>query len=223
MTDEDRLSYWESIYQNERLTVSANRWAVDELRNHPDCRTVLELGCGRGYLSESLAEAGYAVVATDLSPTAISEVRRRARNVRASVADHSEPLPFEDGMFDAVIADLSLHYFDAATTTRIIGEIGRVLRPSGRLLARVNSFRDVNHGAGTGEEIEPGFFRHHGHFKRFFDEAMVRLFLDGWEVYQVDHREIFRGGPPKWVYQIGATPAATRRRRTTRSLRSPNS
>jgi hypothetical protein len=47
----------------------------------------------------------------------------------------------------------------------------------------VNASDDVNHRAGEGEEIEPGFFRtpdpHFSETKRFFDEPMVRAAVAG--------------------------------------------
>jgi len=52
------------------------------------------------------------------------------------VADHSEPLPLDDGAFDDVAASLVLHYLEDWTAP--LAELRRVLRPSGRLLPSVN-------------------------------------------------------------------------------------
>ena len=82
--------------------------------------------------------------------------------------DMTEGFPFEAGAADVVIADLCLHYFDDAEMADIIGEIGRVLVPGGRLICRVNSDKDINHGAGQGEEIQRGLFLKDGVKKRFF-------------------------------------------------------
>lgn len=57
-------------------------------------------------------------------------------------------LPFENNFTDLIICDLSLHYFREKTTFEILEEIKRVLKPDGILLFKVNSVKDVNHGAG---------------------------------------------------------------------------
>ena len=62
-------------------------------------------------------------------------------------------LPFADNFTDLMICDLNLHYFTEKTTFEILQEIKRVLKPGGILLFRVNSTKDVNHGAGEGKKL----------------------------------------------------------------------
>lgn len=62
-------------------------------------------------------------------------------------------LPFDDNFTDIIISDLSMHYFTKQKTCEILKEMKRVLKPNGILLFRVNSVKDVNHGAGEGTEI----------------------------------------------------------------------
>ena len=73
--------------------------------------------------------------------------------------------------------------------TMILEEIKRVLKPSGLLLFRVNSVRDVNHGAGEGKEIEPHLYEtSDGRYKRFFDQSDIERFFAEWEKFYV-HEE----------------------------------
>ena len=56
------------------------------------------------------------------------------------------------------------------------------MRTNGILIFRVNSVRDVNHGAGEGIEIEPHLYEtEDGRFKRFFDADDIRRFFSDWE------------------------------------------
>ncbi|MFN3597882.1 MAG: class I SAM-dependent methyltransferase [Rubricoccaceae bacterium] len=91
------------------------------LRPEPT-HTVLDLGCGEGYVAAACAEAtGAHVVLAD-----VAEFNRTARPlVRLDPAD---ALPFRDGAFDAVLLVFVLHH--AAHPERLIGEALRVSRGS---------------------------------------------------------------------------------------------
>jgi SAM-dependent methyltransferase len=94
----------------------------------------------------------------------------------------TEGFPFEAEAVDVIIADLCLHCFDDDEMGDIVAEIGRVLAPGGRLFCRVNSDKDINHGAGQGEEIQRGLFLKDGVKKRFFDEELIRVCFAGMEI-----------------------------------------
>ncbi|MFW6248004.1 MAG: GNAT family N-acetyltransferase [bacterium] len=205
MSDEDRARFWEDRYSQSGDSGPAyDDWAERIILQTPDVRSVLELGCGTGRTSAALHRAGLAVVATDVAPSALERAREQAPGMDVRHVDLTEPLPFADGSFSVVVADLCLHYFDSATTHRVLAEIERVLAPDGLLLARVNSYADSEHGAGRGRELEPGFFEHDGHCKRFFTEPMIRGFLTRWRELAVRRREIHRYRAPKDVYEIVA-------------------
>ena len=205
MQQEDRERWWDERYVKadpDRLPL--DDWVTPRLPAGREAARVLELGAGTGELSNLLASLGSRVVATDIAPTAVRYMERFGESFTALRLDHTQPLPFGDRFFAIVVADLCLHYFDEETTTSILAEIERVLTDDGLLLARVNSSEDVNHGAGEGTEVEPGFYESNGHYKRFFDEAMIRRFFRAWR--DVDSRKcvIHRYGPGKVVYDISA-------------------
>jgi SAM-dependent methyltransferase len=94
-------------------------------------RRVLEVGCGTGELAARVSEElGSEVVALDLSPRMVELAR--ARRVDARVGD-VQGLPFPDREFDVVIAAWMLYHVPDLELA--LSEIGRVLRPGGRLVA----------------------------------------------------------------------------------------
>jgi SAM-dependent methyltransferase len=98
---------------------------------------LLDVPCGFGRHSIPLAAAGYRVVGVDRSATLLDEARRRsggARWPKLHEADYRE-LPFADGSFDAALnLFTSIGYLGDEEDTRALAEIGRVLRPGGRLV-----------------------------------------------------------------------------------------
>ncbi|GIJ66543.1 class I SAM-dependent methyltransferase [Virgisporangium ochraceum] len=53
------------------------RFAADAVRLLPRDAVVVDLGCGEGYLTYALRQAGYACVGVDLSQTVVARARRR--------------------------------------------------------------------------------------------------------------------------------------------------
>jgi SAM-dependent methyltransferase len=115
----------------------AQALAAVALAGCPEGGDVLDVPCGYGRHSVPLAAAGYRVVGVDRSEVLLGEGRRRAGHGRwpkLTRADYRE-LPFADGAFDAALNLFSsLGYLGDAEDERALAEIGRVLRPGGRLV-----------------------------------------------------------------------------------------
>ena len=206
MIREDQAGYWDRVFAAGRGGLPYDGW-LDPFAGFFDGvpgGRVLELGCGSGRDTRFLTGRGIPVTACDVSPKALELLREELPGVRTVLLDLRDPLPFSDGWASAVIADLCLHYFDGATTRRIFADIRRVLRPGGLLLFRVNSAADVHFGAGMGTEVEVGYYLHDGHYKRFFDETMVRSFLARWEILHLERKDIPLSGAVKNVYEVVA-------------------
>lgn len=98
-------------------------------------KRVLEVGPGEGEFAERVqTELGCEVIAIDQSRRMVDLTR--ARGVDARLGDVSD-LPFQDGTFDCAVAAWML--FHVAAIDRALGELARVLGPSGRLVAVTNS------------------------------------------------------------------------------------
>jgi SAM-dependent methyltransferase len=100
----------------------------------PGSGRILDVGTGEGQVAR-LAAGPRSAVGVDPTWSQLAEARRRgggpayARGVAAS-------LPFASGAFDAVIACLVLEHL--AELEEAVAEVGRVLRPGGRLLLLMN-------------------------------------------------------------------------------------
>lgn len=163
------------------------RWlplAVERAGSAP----VLEIGCGHGDDTATLAGADLRVLAFDLSPVAVGIAKVRVPSATVECRDVRDPFPEQARELGAVVASLSLHYFAWAETLALAERIRAVLRPGGVLLCRLNSTQDKNFGARGHPEIEPNYFMVEGSPKRFFDEPSVRaLFAIGWRVLSLEH------------------------------------
>jgi len=119
--------------------------AAARLTGCPEGGELLDVPCGFGRHSIPLAEAGYRVTGVDRSAVLLDEARRRTGGGRRPEfvrADYRE-LPFADASFDAALNLFSsLGYLGDAEDTRALTEIGRVLRPGGRLVVEIQH-RDV--------------------------------------------------------------------------------
>jgi SAM-dependent methyltransferase len=100
-------------------------------------KRVLDLGCRSGALTRHFVE-GNSVVGVDVDAAALEKAA--ALGIEPVRANVEEPLPFEDGSFDAVVAGELLEHLQFPD--EIVSEIGRVLRPGGVLAGSVpNAFR----------------------------------------------------------------------------------
>lgn len=102
-------------------------------------QTALDVGCGPGALTGVLVDrlgAG-AVAACDPSPPFVAECAARHPGVDVRLGS-AEAIPFDDGSFDCVLAQLVLHF--VTDPDQAAREFRRVLRPGGVVAACVWDF-----------------------------------------------------------------------------------
>jgi 2-polyprenyl-6-hydroxyphenyl methylase/3-demethylubiquinone-9 3-methyltransferase len=109
-----------------------NPWVAQRIAQTFGARacSVLDVGCGAGFLSNFLSERGHHVVGLDAEDDCLTEAARHDRTHQAEYL-HGDALslPFVDGSFDVVCAmDFLEHVEDPA---RAIAEASRVLAPGG--------------------------------------------------------------------------------------------
>ena len=112
-----------------------------ELLSVKEGDVVLEIGVGTGFslqeIAKSVGAAGKAY-GIDITPEMLRLTEKRLR--KAGLTDRVEldegdarAMPYEDNMFDAVYMAATLELFDTPDIPKVLGEIKRVLKPSGRL------------------------------------------------------------------------------------------
>jgi SAM-dependent methyltransferase len=177
---------------------------------------VLDVGCGPGALTGELVGrlgAG-AVAAVDPSEAFVAAVRDRHPGVTVRQAA-AEELPFEDGAFDAALAQLVVHFM--TDPARGLRELARVARADGVVAACV-----WDHGGGRGPlsvfleatraldeaaQVElrlPG--THQGDLRRLFAAAGLRDVEDGTVEVAVEHPSFDDWWEP---FTLGVGPAGT--------------
>jgi ubiquinone/menaquinone biosynthesis C-methylase UbiE len=95
---------------------------------------VLDVGSGPGALTAELLQRGAVVSAADPSPQFVAAARERYPDVDVQQAT-AEELPYADGSFDEVLAQLVVHFM--AEPVRGLSEMARVTRNGGVVAACV--------------------------------------------------------------------------------------
>jgi SAM-dependent methyltransferase len=198
-------NYWGEYYQVRQTSLSRDYdgWlSAYEKHLQPGSR-VLDLGCGAGTDIEALLKLGVKLTASDLSPDAVRMVKDAFGDcVDADCFDMREGMPYNQESFDAVVSDLSLHYFTWADTERIISELGRVLVKGGVIIARLHSVENM--GEPEGEMIEENYYVAYGYSRRYFTVEDIRRLFEGWEIICLEETVAHRYSREKKVIEFVA-------------------
>ena len=188
--------FWDRSYRQRRESGNDLDWAGAWTRpflvplREAGVWTVLELGCGTGNDAARLASEGYSVTAVDLSAEAITQAQARYGSLASfQVADVTKRLPFADGSFDAVMANVSLHMFPDAVTREVFAQVGRLVRAGGLFVFHVNSLQDRPLRARDlpARELEPDYVAEEsGQTVHFFSEPYLRELLARWQQVQLE-------------------------------------
>ncbi|HEY8492969.1 MAG TPA: class I SAM-dependent methyltransferase [Myxococcota bacterium] len=143
----DALGWFEELYRRAGPDHARVPWAdgvpnplLVEWLAGPDAAGLrgraLVVGCGYGDDAERLAEAGFAVTAFDVAPTAIEACRARWSGSRVDyvVADALAPPPAWRGAFHFVLESNTLQVLPPGVRAPLLGQLAATLAPGGRLL-----------------------------------------------------------------------------------------
>lgn len=140
---------------------------------------VLDLGCGTGHLSETIAERGASVVGLDASAEMIERARETYPDRRFVRADARSFDGEFDEPFDAVFSNAALHWIPESNHDAVLASVREALRPGGRFVAElggtgnVEAFADAIRSAcvARGYEVEsPWYFPSVGEYASRLEE-----------------------------------------------------
>jgi ubiquinone/menaquinone biosynthesis C-methylase UbiE len=175
------------------------KWVFDTLLKLPENARILELGCGHGLLWKENVDripAGWNITLSDLSPGMLDAAWRNlvvtGRAFQFKEID-AQSIPFEDDMFDAVIANHMLYH--VPDRPKAMAEIKRILQPGGRLIATTVGKNHLKELAVWFREVNDAFISFGNPFtlengleqlNQFFSQVTVSRIDDNLEVTEIE-------------------------------------
>jgi ubiquinone/menaquinone biosynthesis C-methylase UbiE len=143
------LTGWEEIldWYDKKMGNEGDLWhrslidpALIKLVGSVDKKSILDLGCGNGYLSRKFAREGGKVTAIDSSAGMLKNARARDSEKLLSIKylqlDSAHLVTLKDDTFDIVFANMTL--MDVEDAEGAICESSRVLKKGGRFIASIS-------------------------------------------------------------------------------------
>ncbi|MCB0033647.1 MAG: class I SAM-dependent methyltransferase [Anaerolineales bacterium] len=167
MTIQRAYNQWAATYDTDRnLTRDLDALVTRNTLSHQRYRFILELGCGTGKNTVTLAPLAGSLLALDFSAEMMAQAQAKvaAEQVRFAQADLTRPWPVEDNSVDLVICNLVLEHINRLDF--IFAEAARVLVTNGRFfISELHPFRQYMGKKAVfeqdGQTTEIGAFVHH--------------------------------------------------------------
>jgi SAM-dependent methyltransferase len=189
---------WSSVRGAERkrwLNPDPEVAAFAEHLKQRQARRVYDLGCGLGRHTVLLAQQGFDVSATDLSPRALVHTGRWLKRAGLAAVLHPADItvvPFPSGYFDGVVAFNVVYHGTRNNVAGCLHEVHRAMRTGGQLLVTFNSTASSDFGKGRPVD-EHTFVKIGGHEDGiphyFVDRPEIERLLAGFSLERCDHRE----------------------------------
>jgi SAM-dependent methyltransferase len=191
------------VYTYKASPYSSHSLLLRALPSRGEGRTVLDVGCGNGYLASLLAERGYVVTGIERM---VSYDHPFPAKVHLIVADLEAGLPPLNSQFDYILcADILEHLRHPQA---LLAQVHNVTRPGGRLIASLpnsgNIYFRLNILAGRFPQDDKGLFDR-THVRFFVWSGWVDLFCrSGWQIDSAESSAIPVGlvVPPRWEHSL---------------------
>lgn len=158
-----------------------------EERGH---KSVLDLGCGSGWLSIFLARHGFKVTGIDISQHAITLGKNWAEKESLDidfVPCDIATIPFEEGRFESIVANSIFEHFPLEASRGIFKILKSIIKPGGTFIA---CFDEVGMGAGEYFKLEDDTHVYtdkarKGMLLRNYSNEELKELYDGWTVESI--------------------------------------
>ena len=111
----------------------APRAAIYEQIGWNNTRTMADIGCGSGYLSEGAIDRNVRIIAVDQSREMLGVMEQKLGTDKVDYrVGNSDDLPIQSDSIDVVMANMYLHHVEKPETA--LGEMYRILKDGGQLI-----------------------------------------------------------------------------------------
>lgn len=187
-TNMNQQDLWNTKWSKLDNRLSATNYSkkVYKFLKNKNIKSILDLGSGDGKDSLYFSKKRIQVTSVDFSKEAMNKLikiinDKKIDNIKTIVADIKN-LNLND-KFDVIYANLSLHYFDDKTTTKIFSNLLKLLNKNGYLFVRCKSIDDPLYG--IGDEIEKNVFNNKGKIQHFFSKDYLQEKLKGYSLIKI--------------------------------------
>ncbi len=108
------------------------------LKSDPTSKA-LDYGCGTGFSSNILAQAGFQVVGADINPNMLREAKKQHPHIEF-IELRTEILPFKENEFDLILgAFVFLEMDSKAAMVKVLGNLRKIIKNNGQLVILTTS------------------------------------------------------------------------------------
>lgn len=139
------IEYWISDPEENARVIRSIEEFLNYACCHPSKTSIVELGCGEGYLANHLLGCGYRYLGIDISESAILKTKTLARDRGQNAflqADVTDLRQIPDSSFDVAIDNQCWHMLVTDDhRAEYLKEVKRILKNSGKAYFRENVSR----------------------------------------------------------------------------------
>lgn len=186
----DDVQKWDAYHQKVFKPNEVHSHYAEEVeKNIPRGSLIVEMGAGTGADALFFLKKGHGVIALDISPFALKKLEEKAENanltkklVTRQVDFGLHNIPVKDASVNVVYSRISLNYFGSKQTTKIFGDIYRVLKPGGRAYLTFKSpddLMEMEYLTKNATEYEPNVFIEGGVLRsRFTTDQLSQMLVN---------------------------------------------
>lgn len=145
---------------------------LDAIDAENQARTLLDVGCGTGFLSSALLAQARSMIALDIALPMLQVTRTKladAANVSYLCAD-AEQLPLAEQSVDGVFSNLALQW--CVNLDAVFADVKRVLKPDGQLAFSIFGPQTLHELKAAWAEVDD-----YSHVNDFYTEQQLDRFL----------------------------------------------